>query len=156
MREKTNNDKAFEGTLKKSRIKNTKVEPLARLGKPTFDLDEYGLRVFKETGKLLISTKTLTALDISILTLFAFNMSLFIRTNINTKGIYVQKFKGGATNITGEYSIIKDTQKQIQIYAKLLGLSVKDRGLISAFMESEKEEDDNPFEDIMNALNDKE
>lgn len=152
MREKAHEEKAFEGTLKKSRVKNAKVEPLARLGKPIFELDDYGLKVFKETGKLLIATKTLTALDISILTFYAFNVSLFVRTNIKTKGIYVQQFKGGATNITGEYSIIKDTQKQIQIYAKLLGLSIKDRGLISAFMEAEKEEEDNPFDGILNSL----
>jgi phage terminase small subunit len=153
-RKRTNEDKEFEGTLKKSRVTTSKTEPLKRMVKPAFELTEEGNRIFKETIKMLMTTEAVTALDVFSVTMFAYWMAIFIKTDKEAKGTFVQVFKNGTSNITGTFSVIKEAHANIQYYLKVLGLTIKDRGTIMAFAEPDKDDDDNPLDAIAEMLND--
>jgi phage terminase small subunit len=153
-RKRTDEEKEFEGTLKKSRVTVSKTEPLKRMVKPSFELTEEGTRIFKETIKMLMTTDAVTALDVFSVTMFAYWIAIFIKTDKEAKGTFVQTFKNGTSNITGTFSVIKEAHTNIQYYLRVLGLTIKDRGTIMAFAEPEKEDEDNPLDAIMEMLND--
>lgn len=156
MKKLTDEEKEFKGTLKKSRVTVSKTEPLKRLPKPHFKLTDEAYVFFETTARMLMTTGAVTALDVHALTYYAFYVSVFTKAIENSNGNYVQTFQGGATNITGNYSLIKDAQKQIQYYLKVLGLTIKDRGTIIAFAEPEKEDENNPLDAIAEMLNEDE
>jgi phage terminase small subunit len=153
-RKRTDEDKEFEGTLKKSRVTISKTEPLKRMPKPFFELTDEGHRIFKDVIKMLMTTGAVTSLDIHSVTFYAFYTALFIKTNIAAKGEFVQTFKNGTSNVNGNHSLLKECHTNIQFYMSKLGLNIKDRGTIIAFAEPEKEDEDNPLDAIMEMLND--
>tara|TARA_R110000851_G_scaffold107371_1_gene227531 strand:- start:1039 stop:1548 length:510 start_codon:yes stop_codon:yes gene_type:complete len=149
---RTDEEKKFEGTLKKSRVTVSKSEPLKRMTKPSFELTPDGNRIFKETVKMLMTTEAVTALDVFSVTMFAYWVAMFIKTDKDANGVFVQTFKNGTSNITGTFSVIKEAHTNIQYYLRVLGLTIKDRGTIMAFAEPEKEEEDNPLDAIAEML----
>lgn len=156
MKKLTDEEKEFKGTLKKSRVTVSKTEPLKRMSKPAFELSDGGNKIFKSTLKMLMSTEAVTALDIYSVTMLAFWMDILIETNVKANGKYVQTFDSGATNITGQFTVIKEANKNILSFLKVLGLTIKDRGTIAAFAEPEKEDENNPLDAIAEMLNEDE
>ena len=149
---KTDEEKQFLGTEKKSRKKVSKTIPLQRMIKPAFELTQEANNYFKATLKMLMSAEAVTALDVYSVTMFAYWLDVFIRTNKAAGGEFVQEFESGATNITGHFSVIKEANAQIKSFIKLLGLSPKDRQSIIAFAEEVKEDEDNPLDMIAEML----
>lgn len=156
MKKLTDEEKEFKGTLKKSRVTVSKTEPLKRMAKPAFELSDGANKIFKSTLKMLMSTEAVTALDIYSVTMLAFWIDILIETNIKADGKYVQTFDSGATNITGHFTVIKEANKNILSFLKVLGLTIKDRGTIAAFAEKEDEDEYDPLDEIIKGLNKKE
>jgi phage terminase small subunit len=149
---KTDEEKQFLGTEKKSRKKVSKTIPLQRMIKPAFELTKEANNYFKATLKMLMSAEAVTALDVYSVTMFAYWFALFVKTDKEAEGKFIQEFKGGSNNINAAASMIKLANTEIKYYIKVLGLSPKDRQSIIAFAEEVKEDEDNPLDMIAEML----
>jgi len=126
---KTNNQKMMQGTLKKSRIKNTiNFTPLAFIPKPLEELDKVGRQYYDYVCELLLSNKTLTSADIGALTMAAKIYSVFslAAENVKIHG-YFQKTPRGYTSKNAHFQTMMDSNKALKEFESLYGLNLSSR-----------------------------
>lgn len=150
-------EKEREGTLKPTRNLMDKTAPLKNWVKAPIRLNEKAKSIYTAVLGLLIKNEVATTLDTYSVALFAYWLEVFEQTTISCERFgHVQQFKSGATNITGYFSVLKESDSKVQSYMKKLGLSIKDREMITAFMENqgegEKDAYDLMVEKIANSL----
>jgi P27 family predicted phage terminase small subunit len=145
-RKKSVSEKEKEGTLKPTRAIVDKTAPLKNWVKAPIKLSENGKLIYSAVLMLLITNEVATKLDTYAIALFADWLDIYETYSelCRDKG-FVQTFESGATNITGYFSVKKEANKSVESYMKKLGLSIKDREMITAYMENRGEEEEDPF-----------
>lgn len=143
---KSDEQKQLQGTAKSSRAKSSKVTVLSRIPKPAFELELEAKKIFRETCKLMIQEKVLTALDVRAVTMFAFIYSQFIlaKNNLVAEGM-VQQYKSGATNVSGYFTVFEKLNNMVNKYFIALGLTPKHREIINAYSNVGAEDEKDPF-----------
>lgn len=151
-------EKEMEGTLKPSRAKVDKTALLKNWVKAPIELNDNAKKIYTAVLGLLIKNEVATTLDTYSIAMLAFWMELFENVSQNapkdknSKSPWIQQFKSGATNITGFFSVLKEADSKVQSYMKKLGLSIKDREMITAFMETKNENEEDPFDLMMKKI----
>ena len=151
---KTNIEKELQGTLKTERTKISKMAPLSRIPKPSFELTPEAQKIFRNTVKVMMEENVPTVLDIFALTNFAFFYGEFIDATIKLQGAgAVQVYKSGATAISGHLTAVSKLDSILQQYMKVLGLTPKHRELIAAFNDVESEKEHDPLMALFEEIN---
>lgn len=151
--------KELRGTQKKDRITNPENgEFLDSLPSPVHDhYNEDQIKYYQMMGNFLIETKKLKKQDLPNVEAWAIYYDQFIQAtkHINLKGYeggLVQKFKGGATNVSGHVTIQeKAFSKMLQI-SRIFGLSLRDRADLESVYNSEGGQMD-LFQEFLNKKN---
>ena len=151
-RKKSVSEKEKEGTLKPTRAKVDKTAPLKFWVKAPIQLNDKAAKIYSKVLMLLVDSDVATRLDTYSIALFAFWLELLEATIEKANGKWVQQFESGATNITGHFSVLKEADKNVQSYMKKLGLSIKDREMITAFMENRGEDEEDPMDAMMREI----
>ena len=143
---KADSEKELQGTAKEERKKTSKVTVLKRIPKPAFELELEAKKIFRETCKLMIQEKVLTALDVRAVTMFAFIYSQFIvaKNNLIRVGM-VQEYKSGATNVSGHFTVFNKLNSMVNKYFIALGLTPKHREIINAYSNVGQDDEKDPY-----------
>ena len=135
--------KALKGTRKKSR--ETKVFLNSELTKiptaPKF-LEKPARKYYRTICQHLLDNKSLFSVDSYLVALAANSLNRIEEIQRKfTNGEYslTQTFNSGAKNVSVEYTLLKDAQKDFKEYSKQLGLDVSSRDKIRAFIEGNKD-----------------
>ncbi|MFK7947175.1 MAG: hypothetical protein AB8G11_06285 [Saprospiraceae bacterium] len=157
-RKKSTTQKEKEGTLKPSRNVVDKTAPLKRWIKAPIKLNDNAKVIYTAVLGMLIKNEVATALDTYSVAMFAFwlevfeNVSSNAKTDTRSKSKWIQEFKGGSTNITGYFTAIEKSDAKVQSYMKKLGLSIKDRQMITAFMENKGENEEDSYDMMLRKI----
>lgn len=159
---KSDEQKKLEGTDRNDRTRNAgRIEHLKLERIPILvsyykeALSERQIKIFKETCKLLIETGIVTKLDIAIIVQYAVALDLNLEASKKlTPKNMVQVFKKtGATNVSGYFTVWKQTTEVLAKVEAKLGLTPYIRERMTSFTESEPKEDEDPFETLAKKLN---
>jgi len=156
MERKSETQKKIEGTARKDRQIKFNSSKLEQLPKPPLTLDRHTKKIFNSILKHLNEKGALMQIDVytvcsaSIWYRVLFHYQKLVLESINDpdpkKDILIQKFKGGASNVSAEFTVLKQAQKQCDDYSIMFGLNAKSRQTIMAFANAASEESADPFE----------
>ena len=104
-------------------------------------------KIYKILFEVLNRHKRIEETDIITISLFAQNMDTYAIANeiihekekIKNGSGYIQTFKSGASNFSPEYLLRSNAEKQILVYIKKLGLSLRDRKEITSMIQDDKQ-----------------
>jgi len=144
MRKESNTMKVLKGTMRPSR--DGSIVPISNLVKiptaPKF-LNKDGRKYYRTICKHLMESKSLFSIDAYIVAMAANSILLYheMMVELSDPEAYYQVFKTGAKNVSVEYTIMRDAEKNIKDYSKMLGLDISSRDKIRAFVEKIKDQD---------------
>ena len=126
MERKSETQKKIEGTARKDRQIKFNSSKLEQLPKPPLTLDRHTKKIFNSILKHLNEKGALMQIDVytvcsaSIWYRVLFHYQKLVLESINDpdpkKDILIQKFKGGASNVSAEFTVLKQAQKQCDDY----------------------------------------